>query len=387
MKYLSEEEITNKKVLLRCDFNVPVKDGNICDDSKITKSLATINYLLKNNNRVILLSHFGRVKSEEDKEKNSLKIVYEYLKKYYDLEFVSNPLDLTMVNNSSKKLFLVENTRYTDVPEKRESANDLELAKYWASFADVFVVDAFASLHRAHSSTAGISKYLPTFLGFLVEKEIENLKPLINNENHPFVVIMGGAKVDDKIKIIEGMLKKCDKLVLTGGILNSFLKVMNYHIGNSLASNDAEVLESVKKILNESASKIVFSPMVIVKRGNTNMEIDIQNIEDKDIIYDNVIDDRVKEVIDDAKVIFLNGTPGLYESEEYSKGTKSLLEILSKSGARVYVGGGDTASAVNKFNYANEFTYVSSGGGATLEYVSDGKLKALEFIKENGVEN
>ena len=387
MKYLSEEEITNKKVLLRCDFNVPVKDSNICDDSKITKSLDTINYLLKNNNRVILLSHFGRVKSEEDKEKNSLKIVYEYLKKYYDLEFVSNPLDLTMVNNSSKKLFLVENTRYTDVPEKRESANDLELAKYWASFADVFVVDAFASLHRAHSSTAGISKYLPTFLGFLVEKEIENLKPLINNENHPFVVIMGGAKVDDKIKIIEGMLKKCDKLVLTGGILNSFLKVMNYHIGNSLASNDAEVLESVKKILNESASKIVFSPMVIVKRGNTNMEIDIQNIEDKDIIYDNVIDDRVKEVIDDAKVIFLNGTPGLYESEEYSKGTKSLLEILSKSGAQVYVGGGDTASAVNKFNYANEFTYVSSGGGATLEYVSDGKLKALEFIKENGVEN
>ena len=387
MKYLSEEGITNKRVLLRCDFNVPVKDGNICDDSKITKSLDTINYLLKNNNRVILLSHFGRVKSEEDKEKNSLKIVYEYLKKYYDLEFISNPLDLTMVNNSSKKLFLVENTRYTDVPEKRESANDLELAKYWASFADVFVVDAFASLHRAHSSTAGISKYLPTFLGFLVEKEIENLKPLINNENHPFVVIMGGAKVDDKIKIIEGMLKKCDKLVLTGGILNSFLKVMNYHIGNSLASNDAEVLESVKKILNESASKIVFSPMVIVKRGNTNVEIDIQDIEDEDIIYDNIINDKVKELIDDAKVIFLNGTPGLYESEEYSKGTKSLLEILSKSGAQIYVGGGDTASSANKFNYANEFTYVSSGGGATLEYVSDDKLKALEFIKEIGVEN
>ena len=303
MNYLSNI-IQNKKVILRCDFNVPISDNKISDDSKIVKSLKTINYLLDNDNTVIILSHFGRVKSEEDKEKNSLKIVYEYLKKYYDLEFVSNPLDLTMVNNSSKKLFLVENTRYTDVPEKRESANDLELAKYWASFADVFVVDAFASLHRAHSSTAGISKYLPTFLGFLVEKEIENLKPLINNENHPFVVIMGGAKVDDKIKIIEGMLKKCDKLVLTGGILNSFLKVMNYHIGNSLASNDAEVLESVKKILNESASKIVFSPMVIVKRGNTNVEIDIQDIEDEDIIYDNIINDKVKELIDAAKVIF-----------------------------------------------------------------------------------
>ncbi len=387
MKYLSKEKIENKKVLLRCDFNVPIKDGNICDDSKITKSLDTINYLLKNNNRVILLSHFGRVKGEEDKTKNSLKIVYEYLKKYFDLEFISNPLDLTVVNNSSKKLFLVENTRYTDVPEKRESANDLELAKYWASFADAFVIDAFASLHRAHSSTAGISKYLPTFLGFLVEKEIESLKPLIDNDDYPFVVIMGGAKVDDKIKIIEGMLKKCDKLILTGGILNTFLKVMKYPIGDSLASSDEEVLESVKKIITESASKIVFSSMFTVKRGNNNLEVDIHDIKDNDIIYDNIINDKVKEVVESAKVIFLNGTPGLYEREEYTKGTKNLFDTLSKSEAKVFVGGGDTASAVAKFNYKDKFAYVSSGGGATLEYVADGKLKALEFIMENEIQN
>ena len=157
MKYLSEVKLENKSVILRCDFNVPVKDGNICDYSKITKSLDTIKYLLNNNNKVIILSHFGRVKTEEDKKKNSLKVVYEYLRKYLDLDFVSNPLDLSDINNSSKKCFLVENTRYTDVPEKRESANDLELAKYWASFADAFVIDAFGSLHRAHSSIAALS--------------------------------------------------------------------------------------------------------------------------------------------------------------------------------------------------------------------------------------
>jgi len=177
MNYLSKYPIKNKTVLLRCDFNVPVKNNQITDDSKIVKSLETIKFLLQNNNRIILLSHFGRVKAESDKQNNSLFIVFEELKKYIDLEFVENPLNLDKVKNTSEKhCFLVENTRYTDVPEKRESANDLDLANYWASFADVFVIDAFASLHRVHSSTAGISKYLPTYIGFLVERELENLK-------------------------------------------------------------------------------------------------------------------------------------------------------------------------------------------------------------------
>ena len=201
MQYLSKSELKNKKVLLRCDFNVPVKDGVITDDSKIQKSLKTIKYLIDNDNRVIILSHFGRIKTEDDKKKNSLKIVYEYLKEIVDLDFIDNPLNLEKINNSAKKCFLVENTRYTDLPSKRESKNDLELAQYWASFAEAFVIDAFGSLHRAHSSTAGISKYLPTYIGFLVEKELTNLEPLITISERPFNVIMGGAKVDDKIGI------------------------------------------------------------------------------------------------------------------------------------------------------------------------------------------
>ena len=182
-------------------------------------------YIL-NNNRIIILSHFGRIKKNEDKEKNSLKIVYEYLKKYINLVFVENNENVGFYLNTSKcNCFLLENTRFTDIPEKRESKNNLEIAKYWASFADIFVLDAFGSMHRAHSSTAGIGAYLPTYIGFLVEEELKNLNVLIEPKNIPVVVVMGGAKVDDKILIIKSMLEKCDKLILTGGILNTFLKV------------------------------------------------------------------------------------------------------------------------------------------------------------------
>ncbi len=378
MKYLSEENISNKRIILRCDFNVPVKNNEITDASRITKSFKTINYLLNNNNIIILLSHFGRVKNEEDKDKNSLKIVYEYLKQYYDLEFVDNPLNLDIINKSSKKIFLVENTRFTDVPVKRESANDLGLAKYWSNYADIFVVDAFGSMHRIHSSTAGLSKYLSTYLGFLVEEELTNLKPLLN---HIDLVIMGGAKVDDKIKIIEGLLKKCNYLIITGGILNTFLKEMGYKVGNSLVASDEDVLNSVRKILKDNKDKILYSDKFIVKRGNDNLEVTLDDIENNDIIYDNLVD--LNNVINDAKVIFLNGTCGMCEDDNYKKGTTKLLNMLANSGNDVYVGGGDTASFVKLFNLESNFKYISSGGGATLEYLSDGDLDALKYIKEN----
>ncbi len=381
MKYLSKEDITNKKVLLRCDFNVPVKDNKITDSSKIDKSLDTIKYLLDNKNTVIILSHFGRVKSEEDKENNSLRIVYEYLKNYLDLDFITDPTNLEKVNNSEKKCFLVENTRFTDVPVKRESKNDLELAKYWSNYADVFVIDAFASLHRIHSSTAGISKYLPTYLGFLVEKELTNLDNLINNKEHPFLVIMGGAKVDDKLNIIEGLLKKCDKLILTGGLLNTFLKVMGYNVGKSLVSTDAEVLNNVKKLINNYTDKIYYSTKFVVNRDDTVIALELDDIEDNDIIYDNLIE--LSDVMSDIKVVFLNGTSGKYEIDEYSRGTEKLLYDLKKSNAKVYVGGGDSVSSVINLGFKDAFTYLSSGGGATLEYVCDDKLDALEYIKEN----
>jgi len=387
MKYLSDTSIINKTVLLRCDFNVPVKENVIQDDSKIIKSLDTINYLLDNNNKVIILSHFDRIKKEEDKEENSLMIVYKYLKKFLDLDFIPNPLNLEEVlNNSEKKCFLVENTRYTDLPEKLESKNDLKLAKYWSNFADIFVLDAFGSLHRVHSSTAGIGKFLPTYFGYLVESELRNLEVLINNQDEKsFVVIMGGAKVDDKIKIIESLLNKCDKLVLTGGILNSFLKVSGFNIGNSLASNDEEVLSRVNFILNNYKDKIFFTDRFIIKRDNIIKEIALNEIEDEDIIYDNIT--NLKDILKDAKLVFFNGTCGMYEDKMYKKGTLNLLNELSISSAKVIIGGGDTVSAVISLGYENKFNYLSSGGGATLEYVSYGKLKALEWIKENNVNN
>lgn len=383
MKYLSEEKICDKTVLLRCDFNVPVKDSVIIDNSKIVKSLDTINYLLDNNNKVIIFSHFGRVKKEEDKINNSLKIVYEELKKYIDVEFISNPLELEMINNSISKCFLVENTRFTDVPEKRESSNDLELAKYWASFGDVFVLDAFASAHRAHTSTSGISKYLPTYLGFLMEKEINNLSPLLSDDTHPFLVIMGGAKVDDKIKIIESLLQKCDKLILTGGILNTFLKVSGKNVGNSLVSEEEDVIESVKNVLKMYSNKLYFTNDFVVLRDNEVLNIKIDDIKDNDIIYDNI--PNIIDVLNEEKTIFFNGTCGKYEIDSYKEGTFKLLKDLSDTNASVYIGGGDTVSAVNKFGFTNSYKYLSSGGGATLEYVAYGKLAALEWISNNGI--
>ncbi len=384
MKYLSEEIIKDKKVLLRCDFNVPIKNNIICDDAKIKSSLKTINLLLKNNNTVIILSHFGRIENEKDKKKNTLKPVYEYLKKILDLEFISNPLDLSKINSSSKKCFLIENTRFTDVPTPKESVNDLNLAKYWSDFADAFVMDAFASLHRLHTSTAGISTFLPTYLGLLVEEELKKLSPLINNTPSPFVVIMGGAKIDDKITIIESMLQRCDKLILTGGILNTYLKVNGYNIGKSIASKKAEVLVKVLEILKTNADKVIYSNCFIVKRHNTPVQISIEEIEDDDIILDNVI--NLNDIIANAKIIFFNGTCGKYEESGYEIGTKKLLNDLQKTTAAVYIGGGDTGASVHKFNKENNYTYISSGGGATLEYVAYKKLAALEYIKNNDTE-
>lgn len=386
MKYLSENDIRDKRVILRCDFNVSVVDNTIVDNSKIIKSLKTINYLLERNNKVIILSHFGRVKKEEDKIKNSLKIVYEELKKYIDVEFIPDPVNIKEVTNvSTSKCFLVENTRFTDVPEKMESANDLELAKYWASFGDVFVLDAFGSSHRAHSSTAGISNYLPTYFGFLMESELNNLSPLIENNKHPFIVIMGGAKVDDKIKIIESIINKCDKLIITGGILNTFLKESGKNVGNSLVSDDEEVIASVNRVLKMYSNKLFFTNEFVVLRDNNVVKVKVNDIQDKDIIYDNI--PNILSVINEGKIIFLNGTCGKYEDSLYEEGTLRLLKDLADTSADVYIGGGDTVSAVNKFGFENSYKYLSSGGGATLEYVAYGSLKAIDYIEKNGIDN
>ena len=374
MKFLSEENVSNKRVVLRCDFNVPVKDGIILDNSKIIKSLKTIKLLLNNNNKVVILSHFGRVKSEEDFNDNSLKIVFDELKKHINVVFSNKPIDIEK-DLLEYECILLENTRFNDVPNKRESINDLELAKYYASLGDVFVFDAFGASHRIHSSTAGIANYLPTYIGLLVEEEIYNLSVLFENINNGFVAIMGGAKVDDKIPLINYLINKCDKLVLTGGILNSFLKQKGLSVGNSLVNTDELVNESILQVLKQHSDKLVFSDKFVVEDGKIK---NILEINENDKICDNIINDNL--TLNNAKIIFVNGTTGMYE-HGYDLGTKALFDLLPKMTAKTIIGGGDTSSAVKKYANPDDFYYVSSGGGATLEYIVEGKIKVLDYIE------
>lgn len=374
MKYLSNSTIENKTVILRCDFNVPVSNNVILDDTKIVKSLKSIKYLTSNNNKVILLSHFGRVKTKEDLVNNSLEIVYNELKKYINVSFYKDIFNYDVNNLKYGECVLFENTRFTDIPFKRESANDLELSRYFASLGDVFVMDAFATSHRQHSSTYGISKYLPTFIGFLMEEEITNLSLLVNEPVRPFVVIMGGAKVDDKIPLIKSIISKCDKVILTGGILNSFLKAKGFELGNSLVCKDEEVYDDIKFIIDNYSNKLIFSNCFILE-GKNNL-YKIEDIGKDDVIIDNIINNI--ELFHDSKTIFLNGTCGKYEDIVSSIGTKTIFQILSNVNSKVIAGGGDTYSAIRKFNYLDKFYYVSTGGGATLEYIASGKIKIFD---------
>ena len=372
MHTLKEMDLKDKKVLLRCDYNVPIKDGVITDNSRIKASLKTIQYLKDNNCKIIILSHLGRVKTEEDKYKNTLKPVAQELsnllnEKVYFIDSCDGDKVIDEVNNA-QGIVLLENTRITDVPEKRESANDLGLAKFWASLGDVFVNDAFGTLHRAHSSTAGIAKFIPSAIGLLVEEELNKLDILINDTPHPFTVFMGGAKVDDKLPIIKSMLDRCDYLLVGGGIANSFLKVQGEDIGDSLVTDDEEILAEVKDMLEEYKDKIVL-PVDFVKDGSAIYDVGEKTIE----LY--------TEYFNKSEIIFVNGTCGKYEDDQFAGGTKAMFEALKKSDKKVIIGGGDTSAAAYKFGYGNDFYHISTGGGATLEYIANKTLTALEWLK------
>lgn len=374
MKTIKDIDLKNKKVVIRVDYNVPMENGIIKDSSKIKKSLRSINYLLENNCRVVILSHFGRIKSEEDKAKNSLKIVAKELANLLgkNVKFLDNCFGdkvKSIVDNCGLgEVILLENTRFMDIYEKKESGNDLALAEYWASLGEVYINDAFGSMHRAHASTAGIAKFLPHAIGFLVMDELEHLNILIHNTPHPFTVFMGGAKVDDKLPIIKSLIERCDYLLVGGGIANSFLKAKGADIGNSIATSDEGILNELKKLMDEYKGKIVLPVDFTIDDG---------------IIYDvgNKSIEVYKKYIDKSEIIFVNGTCGKFEDERFMEGTSNLFKILKESGKKVIVGGGDTASACIKFGFKDSFDFISSGGGATLEYIADGTLKALEWME------
>lgn len=384
-KTIKDYDYQGKKVLIRCDLNVPIKNNIITDDTRILESLKSIKYLLDKNAKVIILSHLGKIKEAEDLEKNSLYPVYLRLKEllptniYFSKEPRGEELEYLINNLKEKEVLLVENTRYLDYPDKLESSCDQELSKYWASLGDIFINDAYGTMHRAHASNVGIAKYLPSAIGFLVEKEITAIDNFITDTSKPFVLIMGGKKISDKTLVIDNLITKCDKILLGGGMCFTFLKAMGLNIGSSIV--DDTNLEYCKELLKKYPDKLSL-PIDILTKENKIKNID--NMNDTDIGYD-IGPNTIKEyqnILKEAKRVLVNGPMGVFEEEPFSKGTKSLYQTLSDNNIKTLVGGGDSAASVNLLGFTDSFYHISTGGGATLEYLSGKPLPGLISITE-----
>ena len=390
MKTIKDLNIDNKKVIIRCDFNVPMNEGKITDDTRIVAALETINYCLEKNAKVILLSHLGRVKEEADLAKNDLAPVAERLSKLLKRDVLFSEktrgpeLEATIESMQGKDVILIQNTRYEDLDGKKESSNDEELGAYWASLGDVFINDAFGTIHRAHASNCGIAAHLPSAPGFLIEKELNALRELDNPE-HPFVVILGGAKVEDKIGVIENLVKKADKILIGGGMAFTFLKAQGKEIGKSLL--DEENIDFCEKILNEYPTKIILPIDTAVTTEYTNdEEYKIKNIEDiaaneMGLDIGPKTTELFKGILKDAKIVVWNGPLGVYEFEKYKKNTDELLKYVVENNIKTILGGGDVVAAASEAGYKDKVYHASTGGGATLEYLEGKTLPGIESLK------
>lgn len=391
-KTIRDFEIKNKRVIIRCDFNVPILNNDIIDETRIIASIPTIQYAIEQGAKVILFSHLGRVKSLEDKMKNTLRPVSERLENLLQKKvlFISETrgklLEDAIENMKPGDVILVENTRYEDLEGNKESGNDPELGRYWASLGDIFINDAFGTLHRAHASNVGIAMNSSNSgIGLLVENELNQLS-ILEKPEHPFIVILGGSKVKDKIGVIERLITKADKILIGGAMAFTFLKARGYSIGKSLL--DEENLDFCKKTLNNYDNKIILPKDVIVspslQEDTVVRTVSIQNITPLDMGLD-IGPSTIKlfqESISDAKTIFWNGPLGAYEYENYRQGTSQILENVTKSDTKVILGGGDIVAAATQFGYQDKVTYCSTGGGATLEYLEGKILPGLENIQE-----
>lgn len=392
MKTIRDLDLDNKKVLIRVDFNVPIKDGKIVDDTRIVGALPTIQYALDHNAKVILMSHLGRVKEEADLEKNNLapvaKRLCELLKK--DVKFVNATrgpeLENAINNMNNGDVLVMQNTRYEDLDGKKESSNDPELGAYWASLGDVYINDAFGTIHRAHASNVGIPTNMKenSAIGFLIEKELNALS-ILDNPEKPFMVVLGGAKVSDKIGVIENLVTKADKILIGGGMAFTFLKAEGFNIGKSLL--DEENLDFCKKILSEYQDKIVLPVDVAVTNEYTNdeeyREKDITEISEDEMGLD--IGSKTLELFEKhlstAKSVIWNGPLGVYEFEKYKVNTDSLLKYLVDNNIKTVLGGGDIVAAAGVAGLKDKVYHASTGGGATLEYLEGKVLPGVEAIK------
>ena len=353
MKLITEADVKDKKVIVRVDFNVPIKDGKIIDDNRMVSSLKTINYLIDKGAKVILLSHLGRIKSEEDKKNNSLDIVAEHLSTlvscpvYFTRETRGSELEACVGSLLDKEILLVENTRFEDVPSTLESSCDEKLSRYWANLGDIFVLDAFGTAHRCHASTYGIAKYLPSYAGFLV---------------------------NDEVKMLDKALKEKRTLLLGGAMCFTFLKAIGYNVGKSIVSEDS--IEYVKDLLNKYKDKIILPLDFVTEEGVK----DIDEFNNKNIGFD-IGPKTIREFknsLEDSNLVLWNGPLGKYEDKEYENGTKEMMEYLSKQKFPTILAGGDVTGASKYFGI--DMYYVSTGGGSTLEYLEGKKFKTLERL-------
>ena len=390
MKTIKDLDLENKKVIIRCDFNVPMKDGKIVDDTRIQAALETIKYCLEKNAKVILLSHLGRVKEEADLKKNDLapvaKRLAELLKKDVLFSEKTRGEELEALVNSMEPgdIVLVQNTRYEDLDGKKESGNDEELGAYWASLGDVFINDAFGTIHRAHASNCGIAKHLPSAAGFLIERELKALSEL-DNPTHPFVVVLGGAKVADKIGVIENLVTKADKILIGGGMAFTFLKADGKEIGKSLL--DEENLDFCRRMLEEHRDKIVLPIDFAVTNEYTDTEpyrvkkVDEFSPDEMGLDIGEETLTLFENELRKAKIAVWNGPLGVYEMEPYKKNTDELLKFIVDNNIKTILGGGDIVAAATAAGMKDKVYHASTGGGATLEYLEGKKLPGVEAIQ------
>lgn len=393
---VSDLDVAGKKVIVRVDFNVPLKDGVITDDNRINGALPTIKYLVENNAKVILMSHLGKVnhkdaeKTEADKAKNNLAPVAVRLQELLPDTKVSfvpvtrgNALENAVEALQDGEIVLMQNTRY----EIGESKNDENLAKYWASLADLFVIDAFGSVHRAHASTVGIAKELPSALGFLVEKEVKFLSEAIYSPKRPFVAILGGAKVSDKINVIENLLDVADKVIVGGGMAYTFFKAMGYEIGTSLVEMDR--LELAKKIMEKAGDKLILPVDTLIAKefapDSPAQTVDVDAMPEGmmglDIGPKSI--ELFKKELEGAKTVVWNGPMGVFEFDAFAKGTLEVCKAITEiPGVLSVIGGGDSAAAAIQLGFKDDITHISTGGGASLEFMEGKELPGIAAIQD-----
>ncbi|EJQ6755880.1 phosphoglycerate kinase [Listeria monocytogenes] len=392
-KVVTDLDLKDKKVLVRVDFNVPMKDGKITNDNRIVAALPTIEYILEQNGKAILFSHLGKVKTEEDKEGKSLRPVAARLSELLgkEVKFVPTTrgpeLEKAIDELKDGEVLLFENTRFEDIDGKKESKNDPELGKYWASLGDVFVNDAFGTAHRAHASNVGIASNLESAAGLLMEKEIKFIGGVVDNPARPLVAILGGAKVSDKIGVIENLLTKADKVLVGGGMTFTFMAAQGQEIGKSLL--EADKVELAKGLLEKAGDKLVLPVDAVVSKEFSNdapfhtVSADSIPADEMGLDIGQATIDLFTKELQGAKTVIWNGPMGVFELSNFAKGTIGVCEAIANlTDATTIIGGGDSAAAAMDLGFADKFTHISTGGGASLEYLEGKELPGVASISD-----